>query len=208
MKKLILITIFFVLVGCSVDTKVSSKQSLAIKPTNLTEYHKNLIQSAGTEDAFLFDIVVDDIDTDQLYLHSWVDHYINGEKQEAIGQMATTLEEPEVTVTFSNLLMEVEEGVYERLDVSFVTESGISSAHSKPQKVLKQPLGKATTSIGEEIKLTKDQPFIAAMVVKSSGNSIGLSIDALNENDEEVDQYVNKYEEVYLYQVMVSKKHP
>lgn len=209
---LVSVGVLLLLVGCMQDT-VSENTIAKVKNSDQIDINMSLVDSLGVEKVAIYDIELYKPDKVK-YIEFWVEHYRNGEKQGNLTGAAMGLgpedEEKETTFTvaFSKTSFEVDEFKYNRWNSSLSQGGTTASSQSGAIKVEDNNLSEAYSSFGHDINIEEvSKPVTLAVTVRNDGDS--MTMYATNfEQPGELEKFVEKYKEVFLYRVMLLDQEP
>ncbi|MBE4907943.1 hypothetical protein IMZ08_07745 [Bacillus luteolus] len=201
------------LFGCTQE-KPSENTLAKVKTSDLSEVNMSLVESLGVEKVAVYDIELYKPD-EVKYIEFWVEHYKNGEKQQgnltgaAMG-LGPEVEEKETTFTvaFAKTSFDVDEDKYDRWNSSLSQGGTTASSQSGAIKVEDTNLSEAFSSFGHDINIEGiKKPVTLAVTIRNDGNS--MTMRTINfEDEEELEKFVMKYKEVFLYRIMLLDQEP
>jgi hypothetical protein len=200
------------LFGCTQE-KPSENTLAKVKNSDLSEINMSLVESLGVEKVAVYDIELYKPD-EVKYIEFWVEHYKNGEKQGNLTGAAMgpgpndEKKENTFTVAFAKTSFEVDEDKYDRWNSSLSQGGTTASSQSGAMKMEDSNLSEAFSSFGHDITIEElNKPVTLSVAVRNDSDSMTMKVIDF-ENDGELNEYVKKYKEVFLYRIMLLDKEP
>lgn len=215
LKKLVIgMLVLLLLNACSKE--VQQDYSLAtIKPSKQSDVNQSLIQSLGLDKVAMFDIELYEL-KDVKYIEYWVEHYKDGENKGRVTGAAMSVETKEdekvkeLTVSFARTVFKLnDETEYEQWNSSLAEGGTTASSQSLATKVEEDGLSEGYSAIGDEFKIEDlNVPVTLAYVVKDDGDSMTMTNLIFGQDETELEEFVSKYKEVFLYRIKFNEEAP
>ncbi|QOR65499.1 membrane lipoprotein lipid attachment site-containing protein [Cytobacillus suaedae] len=215
MKKLVF-GIFLLLVLTACSKEVQQEDTFAtIKTSKQNNVNQSLIQSLGLDKVAMFDIELYE-PRDVKYIEYWVEHYKDGKNQGRLTGAAMSVEPKEdekvkkFTVSFARTVFNLEdETKYQRWNSSLSDGGTTASSQSLAVKVEDMNLSEGYSGIGDEMKVEHiNVPVTLAYAVKDNRDSMTMTNHILGQDESELQEFVSKYKEVFLYRIMFNEEAP
>lgn len=188
------------LIGCSNSENTTAvKADGVLKPVKQSEENTQMTTLLGFDTFFLYELEVKN--TEMQYVTFWIEHYIDGEKQENIAEGATSASE-EMTLAASKLDFELEDGTkYVRWNLAMTDGTSTTSMETIPEEVETSNLGSASTWLDDKINIEADKPQALALIVKDGSKGIRTGMD-----EEVLQEIIKENHEVIIVKAMVTNK--
>ncbi len=188
------------LIGCSNSENTTAvKADGVLKPVKQSEENTQMTTLLGFDTFFLYELEVKN--TEMLYVTFWIEHYIDGEKQENIAEGMTSASE-EMTLAASKLDFALEDGTkYVRWNLGMTDGTSTTSMETIPEEVETSNLGSASTWLDDKINIEAEKPQALAIIVKDGSKGMRVGMD-----EEVLQKIIKENHEVIIVKAMITNK--
>ncbi|MFV2050938.1 hypothetical protein KDJ21_013320 [Metabacillus litoralis] len=194
MKRIIFILSIIFLIGCTTEP---TQSEMSISPTELTSREKSILEGVIGQEILSYD--VSSLPNDH-QLRLTVEHYHNGEKQNHVANMSSSITAKDKPHTLFFSREKTDEGY--TIHALVLSENGVSAMEAYKEYNTKN-LSLLFKKLEEEITFNTNEEIIVGVTIEDSGNEIITG--SLQEDDPRFKEVIAKYQDVFVYKVSVSK---
>jgi hypothetical protein len=170
---------------------------MKISPTEFTKREIAILDGLAGKEVLAYE--VSSIPNNHV-IHIIVEHYHDGVKQENVTDIADTIIEEQKLESFL-IAREATEKIFS-IKTLTLYENGVNSmvANGEYKKANSSSL---FNKLEEEFNFTLDQEVVIGMTIEDDDNE--LMSGTLHEDDPRFQETINKYQDVFIYKIYVSK---